>query len=78
DRLLKDNFADILMFRLMQFWGTYQGFRQHGKISSQLKQTFYYPNGLKRSRPPETGPENSQRLVDYASLSEEKEIARNH
>lgn len=33
----------IVQFRLMQFWGTYRGFVQHGSVTSQLKQRFYYP-----------------------------------
>ncbi|MDV7390807.1 glycosyltransferase [Arthrospira platensis SPKY1] len=78
DRLLKDNFADILMFRLMQFWGTYQGFRQHGKISSKLKQTFYYPNGLTRSRLSKITDNQEQRAIDYSTNPKEPEIARNH
>lgn len=35
----------ILWFRWMQFWGTYQGYRQSGPLTSQLRQTFYYPQG---------------------------------
>jgi rhamnosyltransferase len=46
DRVLSQNLRSILLFRLMQFLGTYQGFVQHGPITSQLKQTFYYPRGL--------------------------------
>jgi GT2 family glycosyltransferase len=41
---------EIPLFRLMQFFGTYQGFNDSGSITSQLKQTFYYPNRNK-SRP---------------------------
>lgn len=37
----------ILGFRLMQFWGTYQGFRHAGPLTSQLKRTFYYPRGFR-------------------------------
>lgn len=33
----------ILWFRWMQFWGTYQGYRQSGPLTWQLKQAFYYP-----------------------------------
>jgi glycosyltransferase involved in cell wall biosynthesis len=35
----------IAWFRLMQFWGTYQGYRQSGPLTWQLRQTFYYPSG---------------------------------
>lgn len=43
-RLLLNNLWDILWFRLMQFWGTYQGFRHSGPLNWDLRQTFYYPN----------------------------------
>lgn len=43
---LKDNFASIFWFRWMQFWGTYQGYRQSGPLTWQLRQTFYYPRGM--------------------------------
>ena len=34
----------IARFRLMQFWGTYVGYRQHQALNQQLRRTFYYPN----------------------------------
>lgn len=35
----------ILRFRWMQFWGTYQGYRQsRHALNWQMKRTFYYPN----------------------------------
>jgi len=40
---------DILWFRWMQFWGTYQGYRQAGPLTWQLRQTFYYPRGINPS-----------------------------
>ena len=43
DGVLTGNMPDILMFRLMQFWGTYRGFAQQGEVPSSLKQRFYYP-----------------------------------
>jgi glycosyltransferase involved in cell wall biosynthesis len=39
----------ILRFRFLQFWGSYQGWRMAGALTSQLKQTFYYPRGLSRT-----------------------------
>ncbi len=36
---------EIMWFRWMQFWGTYQGYRQSGPLTWQLRQTFYYPSG---------------------------------
>ncbi|MCB0177885.1 MAG: glycosyltransferase family 2 protein [Anaerolineae bacterium] len=43
DRVLARNLWAITRFRLLQLWGTYRGFVQHGPVTSQLKQTFYYP-----------------------------------
>lgn len=39
--------SGILGFRFMQFWGTYQGFRHSGPLTWQLRQTFYYPRGVR-------------------------------
>lgn len=33
----------IVEFRWNQFWGTYQGYRQSGPLTWQLKRAFYYP-----------------------------------
>jgi rhamnosyltransferase len=38
------NFIDILVFRYMQFWGTYRGFNNKEVLSEELKRRFYYPN----------------------------------
>ena len=45
-RSLKSHFPSIFWFRWMQFWGTYQGYRQSGPLTWQLRQTFYYPRGM--------------------------------
>ncbi len=43
--VLLRNLGSIFWFRLMQFWGTYQGYRHAGPLTWQLRQTFYYPGG---------------------------------
>jgi GT2 family glycosyltransferase len=70
DRMLRSNVWDILMFRTMQFWGTCRGFARQGSVTSQLKQTFYYPNGRAHHRPEMQMPEPS-RQIEYASFSSE-------
>lgn len=45
ERVLLRNLASIFWFRTMQFWGTYQGYRLSGPLTSHLRQTFYYPRG---------------------------------
>jgi len=57
-KVLRRYLGSIFWFRWMQFWGTYQGYRQAGPLTWQLRQTFYYPQGLRiepegRSRPVE-------------------------
>ena len=49
-KALLKNLAGIGWFRWMQFWGTYQGYRQAGPLNGQLRQTFYYPGGLGASQ----------------------------
>jgi CMP-N-acetylneuraminic acid synthetase len=44
--LLARSLRGIFWFRWMQFWGTYQGYRQSGPLTWQLRQTFYYPRGM--------------------------------
>jgi rhamnosyltransferase len=39
--------SSVVWFRTLQFWGTYQGYRHSGPITQELRQTFYYPPGLK-------------------------------
>lgn len=34
---------EIVWFRLLQYWGTYQGFQLSGPLTDSLKKTFYYP-----------------------------------
>lgn len=37
--------AEILTFRLMQFWGTYRGFAWHKPLTSDMKRRLFYPPG---------------------------------
>lgn len=55
----------ILLFRLMQFWGTYRGFSFRGEMTEALKRTLYYPpssGGASRKRRRELEP------IDYRDL----------
>jgi glycosyltransferase involved in cell wall biosynthesis len=68
DRVFVENLLTIPLFRLMQFWGTYQGFRYHGQALKQLRKTFYYPRALERP-----SNEASQREpVDYSQVSHQE------
>ena len=72
DRAFLANIMGIILFRLMQFWGTYQGFVQRGPVSSQLKQKFYYPNELARTTSLKA--EDQERRVEY----EERKVRLPH
>ncbi|MBO6609857.1 glycosyltransferase family A protein [Altererythrobacter sp.] len=41
-RLLKE-FKSIVLFRTMQFWGTYRGNNDHRKLSRQKREKYFYP-----------------------------------
>jgi glycosyltransferase involved in cell wall biosynthesis len=61
---------DIAVFRLMQFWGTYRGFREPGGVTIELKRRFYYPQGWPRDDgddPREDGDDRAR--IDYARVS---------
>ncbi len=57
---------DIVMFRLMQFWGTFQGYRYSGEITKQLRKTFYYPPGNVKTM---AKPASAVKNIDYSQTS---------
>ncbi|MCC6146333.1 MAG: glycosyltransferase family 2 protein [Anaerolineaceae bacterium] len=64
--VLSQVLLDILRFRWLQFWGTYQGYRKSGPLTWQLKQAFYYPrNGLA----PAAVPTRKVRPIRYSDLN---------
>lgn len=80
DHVLWRNLTDILVFRLMQFRGTYRGFVRRGSVTSRLKHTFYYPNGLARPSSMFTEPEPSRRVKysDVTGITKEEQVERVH
>jgi rhamnosyltransferase len=49
--VLWPNWAGILWFRTLQFWGTYRGYRESDSpLTAPLRQTFYYPRGLRSEK----------------------------
>ena len=64
DKVLLSNLIDIPVFRMLQFWGTYMGFRQSGQISQHMKHAFYYPRGMSRV---ENGVKPQDNRINYAS-----------
>jgi cytochrome oxidase assembly protein ShyY1 len=43
DRVLFKEAVSVVRFRVMQYLGTWQGYRYSGKIDHQLHMQFYYP-----------------------------------
>jgi rhamnosyltransferase len=74
DRVLIKNLLSIPIFRIMQFWGTYQGFRQQGSITKQLRQTFYYPRQIignaQGLHAPNSSLDNQRRAINYNNHKE--------
>ncbi len=53
ERKLRGNWPGIFWFRILQFWGTYRGYRQANlPLTAPLRQTFYYPRGRKDDEMP--------------------------
>ena len=60
--VLRDHVADIPVFRIAQFYGTYRGFAQKGPVPDLLRRRFYYPPE-QSDRPDSERP--AGRLIDY-------------
>ncbi|HOF25393.1 MAG TPA: glycosyltransferase family A protein [Anaerolineaceae bacterium] len=65
DGELLRSFGSIIWFRLCQFWGTYQGYRYSGPLTWQLRQRFYYPNGVSQGNQPIERP---VKPIDYHAI----------
>jgi rhamnosyltransferase len=65
DRKLTGNIFSIIVFRYMQFWGTYLGYSDNHQINETLRNRLYYPNVIKKNR-------NDERDSYHISNSGEK------
>jgi glycosyltransferase involved in cell wall biosynthesis len=65
---LSENVRSIPLFRFLQFWGTYRGFKHDDTISEQLRKRFYYPdqNGYP-DNPEQSNNETSAPEIDYSA-----------
>jgi len=43
ERVLLRHASEILLFRLMQFWGAYRGNHEHRRLSREMKERYFYP-----------------------------------
>ncbi len=71
DGVLSSTFFSIFLFRLMQFWGTYRGYKQSYLLDNQLRERFYYPKGYRKKAATNTMPADD-RKIDYAHLEREQ------
>ena len=62
---------EILWFRWMQFWGTYRGSTLSGPLTGELKETFYYPQSLRKRQ---ISPEREIQPIEYGIVSEDHSI----
>ncbi|WP_291728286.1 glycosyltransferase [Bernardetia sp.] len=67
EKVFFKNFWDICIFRFMQFWGTYKGYRQKKPIDTILKKRFYYPNAITMKT---MEFQNTKKLIDYSESSQ--------
>lgn len=66
DGEFKRHFGEILLFRVMQFFGTYSGIRQKSEVSSSLKRRLYYPPSFKRTNSRASTMANQLGAIDYS------------
>jgi rhamnosyltransferase len=52
ERVFWQHITEIPVFRILQFWGTYQGYRFIGTLDRTLRERFYYPNEVFRREKP--------------------------
>lgn len=64
-RVFLKEIKNIILFRAMQFWGTYLGHRTKGDVSKELKDRFYYSNSLRKSSAKHEFAKNKQNLIEY-------------
>lgn len=69
DQVFFKNFLSIAIFRFMQFWGTYKGFLQHGVVSDEVRQTFYFPRPIQKSTYEFSSPSLLDNKIDYDKLT---------
>jgi len=71
DGVFSSNIFSIFLFRLMQFWGTYRGYKQSYLLDNQIRERFYYPKGYQKPTRSDTD-DSDDRKIDYAHLEKEK------
>ena len=65
DGVLLKEFRNIFMFRLMQFWGTYRGYKQSYLMDNEVRERFYYPKDFVGKKE-EKG--KGRQRIDYSKI----------
>ncbi|MGA0557750.1 glycosyltransferase [Larkinella sp. VNQ87] len=65
ERVFWQHIAEIPVFRILQFWGTYQGYRFVGTLDRTLRERFYYPNEVFRREKPEPSEQVAMKQIAY-------------
>ncbi|MBR9922103.1 MAG: glycosyltransferase family 2 protein [Bacteroidetes bacterium] len=65
NKVLRKEFGSIFLFRLMQFWGTYRGYKQSYLLDNAVRERFYYPKGYVQNQQQSN---DSDRRIDYSQL----------
>ncbi|MDF9795207.1 rhamnosyltransferase [Catalinimonas alkaloidigena] len=69
DRVFLKEFRNILMFRFMQYYGTYRGHKESKILNNELRQRFYYPKSFNLRRNDCNSLESTTtNLIDYSQL----------
>ena len=66
ERELLKRFPEIVMFRIMQFWGSYKGQNENRKLSRAQKENYYYPR-VKKTRQAYREPEANSTILKQPS-----------
>jgi rhamnosyltransferase len=72
ERVFWKEIWNIIMFRMLQYLGTWQGYRYSGKIDQGLHRKFYYPPGILTEKIPETRPVDP---IRYQSNAGEEQMS---
>ena len=63
ERLLIKQSLGIIIFRVMQFYGTFQGHKQKGEVSKELRNRFYYPHRFVKNKKAEELNTESKKII---------------
>jgi glycosyltransferase involved in cell wall biosynthesis len=74
DRVFFKEFRSIFMFRLMQFWGTYKGYKESYLLDNAVRERFYYPKGYIQKNEEQ---QKVRKRIDYTNTEYHKIVSEN-